>query len=269
MSGKIVKAVLALTILCVTLAGCANAGTGTEGPSVSGISGVEDISGKKIGCQTGTTGHAFVSDTDGAQVCSFSTSREAMAALMSESIDAFVIDKEVAENLVSQYSKTKILEEPFAEEEYAISFSKENGVLGAKINQALFDIKEDGTLKSITAHWIGDEADQQSYTPSPDLDRSNGKIIMGTNAAFAPFESIDAQNNIVGFDVDMMLAICDRLNMELEIVNMEFDSIITAVQNGNVDVGVAAITITPERQELVDFTQSYTRTNQVIIVKTV
>ena len=268
MKSKIVKAALALTILCVTLTGCGGAGTSKERPSVSGISSADDFSGKNIGCQTGTTGHSFVSDTDGAQVCAFGTAKEAMAALMSESIDAFVIDKEVAENLVSQYSKTRILEEPFAVEEYAISFSKENGVLGAKINQALYDIKDDGTLNSITAHWIGDNADQQSYTPSPDLDRSNGKIIMGTNAAFAPFEDVDADNNIVGLDVDMMLAISDRLNMELEIVNMEFDSIITAVQNGNVDVGVAAITVTPERQEVVDFTQSYIKTNQVIIVKT-
>ncbi len=72
---------------------------------------------------------------------------------------------------------------------------------------------------------------------------------------------------IVGFDVDMMNAVCDVLGMELEIENMEFDSIIAAVDSGKADVGVAGLTVTEDRLKNVSFTQGYTTSKQVIIVR--
>lgn len=67
---------------------------------------------------------------------------------------------------------------------------------------------------------------------------------MATNAEFPPYESVDGET-IVGVDVDMMQAVCDEIGMELKVENMEFDSIIAAVQSGKADVGVAGMTVTP------------------------
>ena len=58
----------------------------------------------------------------------------------------------------------KILDDPFAEEEYAIAYKKGNDELGQKLDDALTKLKEDGTLDEIVSHWIGDNADQKSYT---------------------------------------------------------------------------------------------------------
>jgi len=89
---------------------------------------------------------------------------------------------------------------------------------------------------------------------------------MATNAEFPPYESMSGEA-IVGFDVDMMTAVCDTLGMELQIDNMEFDSIIAAVDSGKADVGVAGMTVTEDRLENVNFTDPYTTATQVIIVR--
>ena len=89
---------------------------------------------------------------------------------------------------------------------------------------------------------------------------------MATNAEFPPYESME-NGEIVGFDVDMATAICDELGMELEIKNMDFSTITTSINLGEADIGIAGISVTPEREESVDFTQGYAVSSQVIIVR--
>ncbi len=161
----------------------------------------------------------------------------------------------------------KILDDPFELEEYAIALKKDNTELKDKINAALAELKEDGTLDSIASNYIGDDTKGKSPYESPaDTDRSNGKLVMATNAAFEPYEYYE-NNTIVGLDVDMAQAIADKLGMELKVEDMEFDSIITAVQSGKADIGVAGMTVTEDRLKNVDFTDSYTTATQVIIVR--
>lgn len=90
-------------------------------------------------------------------------------------------------------------------------------------------------------------------------------LTMATNAEFPPYEYMDS-SEIVGIDVDIAQAICDKLGMTLAIDNIAFDSIIPAVQSGKADVGVAGMTVTEDRLQSIDFTDSYTTATQVIIV---
>lgn len=75
---------------------------------------------------------------------------------------------------------------------------------------------------------------------------------MATNAYFQPYEYYE-NGTIVGIDVDVATAICDTLGMTLKVEDMEFDSIITAVSSGKADVGIAGMTVTPERQKILTF----------------
>ena len=88
---------------------------------------------------------------------------------------------------------------------------------------------------------------------------------MGTNAAFPPYEFYEG-DTVVGIDAEMAQAIAEKLGMTLEIVDMDFSSIITSVQTGKVDIGVAGMTVTEERLQNVNFTTSYSTGVQVIIV---
>ena len=92
-----------------------------------------------------------------------------------------------------------------------------------------------------------------------------GVLIMGTNAEFPPYEYIE-NNQVVGIDADIAAAIADKLGLELRIENMEFDSIISSVKGGKVDIGAAGMTVTPERLEEVNFTTTYATGVQVVIV---
>lgn len=92
-------------------------------------------------------------------------------------------------------------------------------------------------------------------------------LVMGTNAAFPPYEYVDDEGTIVGIDAEIAAAIAEKLDMELEIKDMEFDSLITACAGGSVDVVLAGMTVTDERKESVNFSDSYATGIQVIIVK--
>ena len=93
----------------------------------------------------------------------------------------------------------------------------------------------------------------------------DGKLIMATNAQFPPYEFYDG-DKIVGIDAEIAGAIANKLGLELVIEDMEFDSITEAVKSGKADIGMAGMTVTPERQEVVDFTESYATGVQVVIV---
>ena len=94
---------------------------------------------------------------------------------------------------------------------------------------------------------------------------TEGKLTMATNAQFPPYEYYEGEE-IVGIDAEIAGAIADKLGLELVIEDMEFDSIIEAVKSGKADMGLAGMTVTPERQETVDFTASYATGVQVVIV---
>lgn len=93
------------------------------------------------------------------------------------------------------------------------------------------------------------------------------KLVMATNAEFPPYEFRDADNNIVGIDAEIMAAVAENLGMELVIEDMEFDSIIPAVKSGKADIGAAGMTVREDRLENVDFSDTYAKAKQVVIVK--
>ena len=96
--------------------------------------------------------------------------------------------------------------------------------------------------------------------------KDGDKLVMATNAEFPPYEYREG-DDIVGIDADMAAAVAEELGMELEIEDMAFDSIIPAVQSGKADIGVAGMTVDPDRLENVNFSDTYAEASQVIIVK--
>lgn len=91
-------------------------------------------------------------------------------------------------------------------------------------------------------------------------------LTMATNAEFPPYEYKEG-DNVVGIDAEVAQAIADKLGMKLEIVDTKFDAIIPGVQSGKYDMGMAGMTVTPEREQSVSFSDSYATGIQSIIVK--
>ena len=94
----------------------------------------------------------------------------------------------------------------------------------------------------------------------------DGKLHMATNATFPPYESIADDGSFEGIDVEIAGKIAEKLGLELVVDDMEFGSIITSVQTGKEDIAMAGMTVTDERKQNVDFSDSYATGVQVVIV---
>ena len=201
------------------------------------IKSADDLTGKKIGVQLGTTGDTIATDIKDATVERYNKGNDAVMALKQGKIDCVVIDSEPARKFVDKNDDLKLIDNVFDKEEYAICISKDNTDLTKEFNDALKELKDDGTLDS-----------------------------MATNATFQPYEYYDG-DNIVGIDVDIAQAICDKLGYDLKVEDMEFDAIVNAVKSGKADFGAAGMTVTEDRKKSIDFTDPYTTAEQVIIVQ--
>ena len=95
--------------------------------------------------------------------------------------------------------------------------------------------------------------------------KNDNTLVMATNAAFPPYEYKEG-DAIVGIDAEIAKAIADKLGMELEIVDVEFGSVLTGVSEGKYDMGMAGITVTEDRKKTMDFSDTYATGIQVIIV---
>lgn len=120
----------------------------------SDIAGPDDLAGKKIGVQLGTTGDIYVEDVEDAEIERYNKGFEAVQALVDGKIDAVVIDGEPAKEFVKAAEGLAILDEAFTEEEYAIAVKKDNTELLDQINEALSNLKESGKLDEIVAKYI-------------------------------------------------------------------------------------------------------------------
>lgn len=124
-------------------------------PEGSDIASVDDLAGKKIGTQRGTTGYLYCSDDFGEDaVVAYDNGLTAVQALNNGQVDAVVIDNEPANAYVESNPGLKILDTSYAEEDYAIGMAKGNTALLEAVNAALEELKADGTLQAIVDKYI-------------------------------------------------------------------------------------------------------------------
>lgn len=158
----------------------------------------------------------------------------------------------------------KVIDIPLTEEEYAFGIAKGDTELLTQVNEILADIQADGTFAAIADKYFGEG------TPTPVTsateDASKDQLVVATNAAFAPFE-YKIGNDFAGIDMEIAKVIADKLGKELVIKDMDFDAVVIEVQEGRADIAMAALTVNPEREEQVNFSNSYYQASQVLIVK--
>ncbi len=273
---KTMKKILALaSVLALTVGVCSacsdkkDSGDSTASTAAADsakIQTVDDLKGKKIGVQLGTTGDIYAGDVEDAKVERYNKGADAVMALTQGKIDCVIIDEQPAKVFVSQNDGIEILPEEFTNEDYAAVIKKDNTELLEKVNKALGELKADGTLDKIIASYIpaeGDKGGDYHYTQTV---KDGDNLVMATNAEFPPYEYKEG-NDIVGIDVEIGRAVADKLGMTLKVEDMAFDSIISAVSTGKADIGLSGFTVTEDRKKQINFTDSYTNTKQVIIVK--
>lgn len=130
----------------------------------SDITSPDDLTGRTIGVQLGTTGDIYADDIEDATVERYNKGFEAVQALMQGKIDAVIIDGEPAKVFVSQNEGIKLVDEAFTEEEYAIAIAKDNDELLEKVNTALNELKEDGEFQKVVDKYINSDDAEEAET---------------------------------------------------------------------------------------------------------
>lgn len=158
----------------------------------------------------------------------------------------------------------KVIEINLSDEEYAFGVDKNQPELMEEANALIAEIKENGTLDDICNHYFGDGT--PVGVTSAQLDTSKDQLVVATNAEFEPFEYKNG-NTFYGIDMEIAKLLADRLGKELVIQDMNFDAVLLSVQQQKSDIGMAGLTVSEERAQQVNFTDSYYEASQRLVVR--
>lgn len=233
---------------------------------------LKDIPGSVIGVQLGTTSDVLATDLekkgDGTRVERYTKGADAIQALRQGKIDCVMTDEAPAKAFLRVNPSLSILPEAFDESSMAICVAKGNGPLQKSLNEAIHELQREGTIDSIVHQHMVLHQTVAYKSPQNGLKYMDAPPLkFATNATFEPFEYYQA-GKIVGIDIDVAHAIGDKIGRKVEVTDMEFDAIITSVQTGKADAGIAGITVTEERKKNINFTDPYTKVKQVVVVQT-
>lgn len=158
----------------------------------------------------------------------------------------------------------KVINIDLTEENYAFGVDKTQPELLTAVNEFIAEIKADGTFDEICNKYFGDGA--PTAVKSAVYDASKDQLVVATNAAFEPFEYTVGED-YYGIDMEIAALLAEKLGKELVISNMDFDSVCLSVGQQKCDIAMAGLTIKPDREEYVNFTDSYYEASQKLIVK--
>ena len=158
----------------------------------------------------------------------------------------------------------KVINIDLTEENYAFGVDKTQPELLTAVNEFIAEIKADGTFDEICNKYFGDGA--PTAVKSAVYDASKDQLVVATNAAFEPFEYTIGED-YYGIDMEIAALLAEKLGKELVISNMDFDSVCLSVGQQKCDIAMAGLTIKPDREEYVNFSDSYYSASQRLIVK--
>lgn len=165
----------------------------------------------------------------------------------------------------SASKEVKVIDIKLTDEEYAFGVKKDDPELLEKVNAYVKQIKEDGTLGKICDKYFGDG--KPEGIDAGKVDSSKDQLVVATNAAFEPFEYKQG-DKFYGIDMEVAAGLAKYLNKELVIVDMSFDAVCLSVSQGKADIAMAGLTIKPEREEFVTFSDSYYAASQKVVTLT-
>ena len=168
----------------------------------------------------------------------------------------------------STSTKVKIIDIKLTDENYAYVVKKGNTELVTDFNAFLAEIKDNGKFDEIVAKYFEDKGTKNGIEFVTTLETTNDDetFVVATNCPFEPFEYISADGKMYGIDIEIAQLYAESKNLKLVVKNIDFDAIFTNVDLGYADMGMAGITISEERLNLYDFTNTYYAASQKLVV---
>ncbi len=161
----------------------------------------------------------------------------------------------------------KAVEIKLTNEEYAFVCKKGNVPLVESMNLFMSEIKANGTFDALMAKYFSGEGEKKGYSiTTSDVANTADNLIVVTNCPFEPFEYMETDGKIYGFDIELAAAFAEYMGLELVIKNIGFEDIFVQIDAGYADIGMAGITVSADRAEVYDFTDPYFEASQKLIV---
>ena len=181
---------------------------------------------------------------------------DACLAVKAGKADAAAYDKPILKNIAAKNSGLVLLPDMITTDQYGFAVHPDKKDLKVAMDETIAELKKNGTYDAMLKRWLPDKGEPAAMPDIP-LTGKKGVLRFGTSAVTEPFSFVDGKQKIVGFDIEMARYIARKLDMQLEVVNMDFGGMIPALKAGKVDMIGACITITDERARSVLFSQPY------------
>lgn len=161
----------------------------------------------------------------------------------------------------------KLVDIKLTDEEYAFVCKKGNTELVESFNSFLAEIKDNGKFDEYVAKYFEGKGTKVGYdVTTTDVANDDTNFVVATNCPFEPFEYIGDDGKIYGLDIEIAAAYAEKHNLTLVVKNIGFDDIFSQVEAGYADIGMAGITVSEDRAAIYDFTNTYYKASQKLIV---
>lgn len=228
------------------------------------------MAGKRFGVITGTTFDKYTQKMISNPVISYYQTYADMAvALEQNKIDGFLMDQPAGRVLLQSHSALKMIVSDKYHESYAFVMPKtaESDALRAKLDAFIIQCRRDGTLDKLDKIWFGDDESLKKLDDPKTLPAKNGTLELAVSALAVPFSYVK-NNQVVGFDMDLMTRFCKKYGYGISIKTYTgAPNIIAAVTGGKGDIGIGCVTVTEERKEKVNFCEPDYYGGVVVIVR--
>ena len=242
------------------------------------ISKYEQLKGKKVGVKTGTAAQRFLEknkDKYGYTLKTFDTGDLMYNSLSAGDVDAVMDDQPVIEYAINQGQNLKISMKGEAVGSFAFGVKKgsKHEHLVTEFNEALAQMKEDGSLDEIINKWTASKGNSDSAVPETSTPAgqkaspTKDKYIIASDSSFAPFVFQDDSNQYTGIDMELIKAIAKDQGFTVEVTNPGFDAAINSVQTGQADGIIAGMSVTDARKKTFDYSDPYYTANSILAVK--
>ncbi len=247
---KILRILLAGVFLftVMTVAGCGDKEKITQ---------LSQLDGKEFAVPTGTAADQLVlTKFPDATFQYYNSVLDACLAVKSGKADAAAYDEPILKNIAAKNDGLVVLPDMITTDQYGFAVRPDNQELKAAMDQVINELKNNGTYDDMLKRWLPQEGSPAAM-PEIALNGNKGVLKFGTAAVTEPFSFVDANRKVVGLDIEMATYIAQKLDMQLEVVNMDFGGMIPALISGKVDMIGACLTITEERAQSVLFSEPY------------
>ena len=220
---------------------------------------IDELNGKRIGVQTGTTAAEVIKERlPNAQISYFSTFPDMEAALKAEKIDGFPGDGLVVRMMAAEDSSLFVMDEKLRSYDCGVVLPKnEKGDrLGKELNEWIAKAKESGELDAMVDKWVEEPEEKRTIPDYRSFPATNGVLKVTTEGTFPPMNYYRGEE-LAGMEVDLCARFCEAYGYGLDISSMNFDGMLAAVQTGKYDFALSGIAITKERQQSVNFSDPY------------